>query len=375
MSNRYLLDLDTTNISREELREKIRETSEDEVLDAEMKRLGFWDPDNPPEGEAELGELNREIAVLKEQLAELKSDYTDRGDALERLKKAREERMAASKLRREENKLRREAARIARHEEWQRQRGEDIYYVGEDYSADLSKGEEQVELLASNGLTSLPTHKALAELLGLSVYQLRFLAFTRPVSRYNHYQRFAIPKKTGGERIISAPQPLLKAAQHAILEQIVSKVALHEAAHGFVPQRSILTNALPHVGAKIVLNLDLKDFFPTFNYRRVKGLFVSLGFSRSTATLLALLSTEPQIQAAELDGERWYLANGERFLPQGAPTSPAITNLICRKLDVRLSGLAASLGATYTRYADDLTFSSNDEEFNVGRFIQAVHTL
>jgi hypothetical protein len=127
------------------------------------------------------------------------------------------------------------------------------------------------------------------------------------------------------------------------------------------------------VGADVVVNLDLKDFFPTVSYRRVKGLFVHMGYSEAAATIFALLCTEPECVEAELDGITYHVAVGERFLPQGAPTSPAITNLLCRRMDRRLSGASQKLGFTYTRYADDLSFSaSGDAVRAIGRLLRQV---
>jgi len=108
-----------------------------------------------------------------------------------------------------------------------------------------------------------------------------------------------------------------------------------------------------------VVNLDLKDFFPSVGYPRVKGVFARLGYSEATATVLALLCTEPDVEEVELDGQRWFVTQGGRRLPQGAPTSPALTNILCRRLDRRLAGAARKLGFVYTRYADDLTFSAH----------------
>jgi retron-type reverse transcriptase len=173
----------------------------------------------------------------------------------------------------------------------------------------------------------------------------------------SHYVRFEIPKKTGGMRRISAPMSRLKHAQRWLLDHVLDRVALHDAAHGFRKQRSIVTNATPHVGAEQVVNVDLKDFFPTLEYKRIRGMFRGLGYGEAAATIFALISSEPEVDEIELDGQRFYVANGVRKLPQGAPTSPAITNIVCRRLDARLAGAAAKLGFTYTRYADDLTFS------------------
>jgi RNA-directed DNA polymerase len=128
-----------------------------------------------------------------------------------------------------------------------------------------------------------------------------------------------------------------------------------------VPGRSILSNAAPHTGRDVVVNFDLKDFFPTLTWKRVKGKFRGLGYSEAVATVLALICTEPDVDEIDLDGQRLYAKRGPRRLPQGAPTSPALTNLICLRLDQRLQGLAAKLGFTYTRYADDMTFSASGD--------------
>ncbi|WP_375789579.1 hypothetical protein ACE10Z_21005 [Bradyrhizobium sp. Pha-3] len=122
--------------------------------------------------------------------------------------------------------------------------------------------------------------------------------------------------------------PRLKRTQYWVLDNILARVPLHDAAHGFAAQRSILTNARNHVGRDVVINLDLKDFFPTLTYARVKGLFEALGYAEAVAIPLALLWTEPMVDEVALDGERHFVADGPRLLPQGAPTSPAITNLI-----------------------------------------------
>ncbi len=183
------------------------------------------------------------------------------------------------------------------------------------------------------------------------------------------YVEFEIPKAKGGTRRIAAPRTPLRKIQRKILDEILAKVPLHEACHGFVPGRSTVTNAKPHVGAAIVIKLDLKDFFPTVHYRRVKGLFEHLGYGADVAATLAGLTTY-----------RPKLADGTvvwpGMLPQGAPTSPAIANLTCRRLDHRLTKLAAKYGAVYTRYADDLTFSfAQVPEIRIGRFLWWVDAI
>jgi len=193
--------------------------------------------------------------------------------------------------------------------------------------------------------------------LGLTVARLRWLAYHRDAARRIHYRRFVIPKRGGGERAIWAPLPVLKAAQHWILRHIAEKLPVHGSAHGFLPGRSTLTNAAGHTDARVVVKVDVQDFFPTVTLRRVKGVFRKAGYREQVATLLALLCTEAPREVVVLDGETYYVSLGPRCLPQGAPTSPALTNTLCLRLDRRLSGLARRLGWRYTRYADDLTFS------------------
>ncbi len=185
------------------------------------------------------------------------------------------------------------------------------------------------------------------------------------------YTTFTIPKRDGDSRTICAPRDDLKAVQRRILAEILSKIPTHDAAHGFVPGRSTLTNATPHVGRALIVKFDLKDFFPTLHYRRAMGLMAHLGYdlddmcfsanddSRAIAPTLARLITYTPEAFRTFSGH----------LPQGAPTSPAASNIICRALDARLTGLADRLGGAYTRYADDLTFSFDaTPETGLGRF-------
>src|SRR5207248_389215 len=121
------------------------------------------------------------------------------------------------------------------------------------------------------GLPVLADAAQLAAAMGIPVGELRFLSFARRTSTVNHYRRFQIPKKTGGLRLISAPMPRLKRAQEWVLRNILEKVAIHDAAHGFRQGRSIVSNAAPHAAAEVVVNLDVEHFFPTITFRRIKG--------------------------------------------------------------------------------------------------------
>ncbi len=154
--------------------------------------------------------------------------------------------------------------------------------------------------------------------------------------------------------------PRLKRAQYWDLDNVLSRAPVHPAAHGFLAGRSIVSNAAPHVGQAVVINVDLKDFFPSIALPRVRGVFRQLGYGKQVATTLALLCTESATETVQVDGETFHVAHGPRVLPQGAPTSSALTNILCRRLDARLQGAAARLGFRYTRYADDLTFSGDE---------------
>ncbi len=213
------------------------------------------------------------------------------------------------------------------------------------------------ERAAENELPPLDTPRQLADALGLSIGQLRGFCFHRDAATSLHYRRFEIAKRDGTPRAIWAPLPRLKAAQRWVLRHVVERLPVHGAAHGFLPGRSILSNAAVHTDSRVVLKLDVKDFFPTVTWRRVKGVFRRAGYREQVSILLALLCTEAPREVVPLDGKTYYVSLGERCLPQGAPTSPGLTNALCLRLDRRLTGLATKAGWRYTRYADDLTFS------------------
>ena len=154
---------------------------------------------------------------------------------------------------------------------------------------DIDNAEERA---AENGLPPLSTPADLAEALKISVAQLRWFCYHRDAAKMIHYQRFTIPKRNGKEREIWAPTAQLKEIQHWILYNILERLLVHEAAHGFVPGRSIVTNAAVHTNSRLIVKMDLQDFFPTITFRRIKGLFRHAGYREQIATLLALLCSE-----------------------------------------------------------------------------------
>lgn len=163
-------------------------------------------------------------------------------------------------------------------------------------------------------------------------------------------------------RLIEAPKQTLKAVQRKILSEILQQIPAHQAAHGFVRGRSIVSNARPHVGQAVVIKLDLQNFYANVTYSRVVAIFRSMGYCREAAIWLGRLTTSatPWSMAVPDGDEELTSLYARRHLPQGAPTSPALANLSAFGLDVRLSGLLKKLGGNYTRYADDLTLSGSD---------------
>jgi hypothetical protein len=222
---------------------------------------------------------------------------------------------------------------------------------------DLATDEAQLQRY---GLPVWKTEEDVAAALSISVGQLRHFSQHRHRETVPHYVAFAIPKRSGGERLIYAPKRRLKAVLRTLDRLLVSRLPKSEHAHGFVRGRSIATNAAPHVGKAVVLHFDIKDCFPTIHFGRVRGLLIALGYSYPVAAALAVLMTESPRQPVAAEGRLYHVPTGPRVCVQGAPTSPGLCNAILLRLDRRLSGLARKHGFAYTRYADDLSFSSDD---------------
>ena len=357
--------------TRQEIYDRIRETSKDEYILEEMIRLGFWprtsgQPEDPADDIRKQGELERQLRALT-------TENTRLGNVEAMKKAARKQRMAESRQKQKETKERRLAERKTRAAAWLERKQREIVYLGDGVSNSLNQHEHNAAKLATTGLPELGTVAELAQAMNVSVGEVRFLAFHRRASTTTHYRRFGIAKKTGGIRLISAPMPRLKRAQEWVLFNILEKVELHRAAHGFRRGRSIVTNARPHRNSDVVINVDVENFFPTVTFPRIRGVFKNLGYSGQMATVLALICSEPEVDEVELDGRTFYVAKTERRLPQGAPSSPAVTNIICRGLDARLDRVAEQLGFRYTRYADDITFSGSGNAVpEIGRALRRI---
>ena len=192
----------------------------------------------------------------------------------------------------------------------------------------------------------------LAGILGFKPNRLAYIIYKLPPgSKYSEFKR---PKRDGGHRIILSPEPRLKLLQRRLANLLYDCVdEIHNGnrrsfAHGFEKGRSIVTNAALHKRRRYVLNIDIEDFFPSFNFGRVRGYFIKdrcFSLEPAVATIIA------------------QIACHENQLPQGSPCSPIISNLISHILDLRLARFAKQHRCTYSRYADDLTFSTNRKDF------------
>jgi len=235
----------------------------------------------------------------------------------------------------------------------------------------------------------LATPGDLADWLGLTVGDLEWFADAKDqhrrtsVPQLQHYAYAFAPKRFGPPRLIESPRPRLKALQRRILRAILDRAPVHDRAYGFVAGRSCLGAAQEHAGEAVVATVDLKDFFLHTPLRRVHGIFRCLGYPWAVARLLTGLcsaSTPPSVFMAlpETGRHDWLTRKvyESPHLPQGAPTSPALANLAAWQLDARLHGLAKSVDANYTRYADDLAFSG-DERFarRIKPFLAAVEDI
>jgi RNA-directed DNA polymerase len=243
----------------------------------------------------------------------------------------------------------------------------------EDFLSDRRAGSERVRF--DWPVARVDSVPELAQALELSDGQLAWLSDVKGLERtvaaerLRNYRYAAVPRRSGVPRVIEAPKLRLKEVQRWVLREVLDRLPVHDAAQGFARGRSVVDHARRHSGQPAVLRLDLADFFASVSAGRVFGLFRTAGYDPAVAHVLTGLTTNvvPQhvwtvIHAAAAGAPvpatfRLGRRLAAPHLPQGAPTSPALANLVAFRLDRRLSGLAAKQGLRYTRYADDLTFS------------------
>jgi RNA-directed DNA polymerase len=238
---------------------------------------------------------------------------------------------------------------------------------------------------ASWQVHALPTPGALADWLSLTPRELDWFADCHgrladvPPGPLHHYSYQWLAGRRGKFRLLEMPKQRLKALQRRLLHELLERIPLHEAAHGYRRGRSVATYVAPHAGQDLVLRFDLRDFFPSIRAARIHALFRTAGYPVAVARLLTGLCTgvvpADVLRAAPASGgpaaeARRRALYQEPHLPQGAPTSPALANLCAFRLDCRLAALARTVGASYTRYADDLAFSGCAELERAARRFQ-----
>lgn len=367
---------------RQQYRTAVNQMGKKEYTLMKMQEYGFWPEHLPtpyerqrnetPEEYQERQELLKEYQQLAKQIAQLYEEKAEINTKLRQLQKEYDQtwdydqirKDVAQKIMRESierraaRKRQRELEKEQVTEAWNQKKQAEILFIGTGYSGFLSHRENSIEKLSLLGMPIILDDKTLAGVLGIEYQQLRFLAYHRDVVKTDHYHRYTIAKRNGGERSIAAPKPLLKNVQKKILELILERVGVSDYAHGFLKNRSVVSGASVHnQQPDLLINMDIESFFPTITYERVRGMFHSFGYSGHLSSILAMLCTDCDRMEIEIKGEKRYVKTSSRRLPQGSPASPMITNIICRTLDQKLIELADQYQAQYSRYADDLSFS------------------
>lgn len=363
--------------SIEDVRNRVAEVGKAAAITEEMIRLGFITQEDLAAGKLKESEIKEILSELKPTLAEMgqvQAKLNSLGNLESVLKTIRSERIAMVKARREERKIEKERNRVLKQEAWEKNKRTKAPFLGVGVSTRLTFEGGDISRIVGQGLPELVSLSNIAEGMELSTEDLVWLCYERSTTDTDHYTRFEIPKRTGGTRLISSPKPKMRIAQSWINQNILNKLSPSTYCFAFRPKTSIVDNANQHVKKNVIVKLDVKDFFPSITFNRVRGYFEYLGYNPGVSTVLALVCTDAPRVRVTIKGRSRIVAIGARSLPQGACTSPALANLIASRLDSRLAGFINTLSGDwkYTRYADDLTFSTTDKEPEIGQLIAAV---
>lgn len=388
--------------NRKDYREAVNTIGKKEFTLMKMQEYGFW-PKNLPtpyekqENETkeeykerkvllqkyegivnEISKVYEEKEKINSKLKELQKKYDQTWDYEKIRADVSKTIMRESIARRAERKKEKQLEKEKRTKAWETKKKENIVFIGKGYNSLLYDRETIEERLISKELPVINDDKELASFLGIEYKDLRFLAYHRDVVFKDHYYRYTIPKKKGGVRNIAAPKTILKNAQRKILDNILLKIPVNNNAHGFIKGKGVVSGASVHPKQpELLINIDLKDFFQSVTFERVRGMFKGFGYSGYVSSMLAMICTYCERMNIEVKGEERYVKISERILPQGSPASPMITNIVCIRLDKRLSGLASKNGFTYSRYADDMSFSFTGDvnNLNTSKFLGLVSKI
>jgi RNA-directed DNA polymerase len=363
--------------SVERLRERIAAVGKPAAILEEMTRLGFVTQSDLQKvglAQTEVTKILNELEPTTKELREVEAQIAATGNLPELLAQIRTERIALVKANREKRNIEKARLRQEKHDAWEQRKRKEGLFLGVGVSSRLTFEGGDAEKISKAGLPVANTLAELAALMNLTTDDLVWLCYERGATDTDHYSRFEIPKRSGGTRLISSPKPKMRKAQSWINDQLLSQLTPSTYCYAFRPELSIVDNATKHLNKKLIVKCDIKDFFPSITFPRVRGYFEYLGYNPGVATVLALLCTDAPRARVTIKGNSMIVALGDRALPQGACTSPALANLIASRLDSRLAGLARVFKGEwiYTRYADDLTFSTDDTEAELGKFLAAV---
>ena len=359
---------------------KIAEMGMDNFVREEMLRLGFFnkiDPKKRKQAETVIKKTGTKLRRLRPKLLAIFREIEDSQNIealIKEVRRLRIERVKKERIERKERQARERTERqTARRKQWLKTPG----FLGVGVSNRLCFDGGDDPKLETNQLPVARNLQDLTQLMNVSESDLLWLSYERAASSVDHYTRFEIPKRSGEKRQISSPKPRLRVAQRWISETILDKLIPSPSATAFRLGSSIIKNATPHLHASVVVRMDIKDFFPSISFVRVRGFFENCGYNPGVATILALICTDAPRVKIILDGKTQWVAMGERSLPQGACTSPALANLIASQMDRRITGLTAKLDCQwrYTRYADDLSLSSAVSSPDVGRLLNSIKVI
>jgi RNA-directed DNA polymerase len=353
-------------------RERMNAIGKQNFIIEEMMRLGFLTKEDieavgpvADKHKRMLDELHETSHNLDEVIKQIASSQ----DFEAMIAEVRRNRIERVKLAREEKRRQKAILDAERAERNKVRKSETPTFFGRGYSSRVNFTDQPP---VNPSIPPLRSFLDVAQALDLTSSQLQWLVYHRQVASSDHYSRFEIPKRSGKTRVISSPKPAMKKAQTWVRENVLSTLSYHDAAMAFRPATSIVDNARVHAGEKVIVRIDLKDFFPSIGFDRVTNLFESAGYNGGVATLFALICTDAPRAKVVLDGLTQWATIAPRSLPQGAITSPDIANLVAYSLDLRLSAYADKSGWKYTRYADDLVLSTSVKDANASGMVSAV---
>ena len=363
-------------------RERIKQVGKESFQKEEMLVLGFWKPTSLKGRDLDnaknhLQETLNKLSTKRKELGELFKKIRDAQDVEKIIFEIRKRRIERVKVKKEERRIAKKAQKETKTKKDDLRRLITPPFLGRGVSGKLNfdgGDEKRIQDLRVPKITNVSD---LSNFLEIKENKIAWLCYHREVTSCDHYHRFNIPKKDGSPRIIAAPKTYLRNVQTWINAEILAQIELENAATAFRKERNILDNANPHCDRGLVIRVDLKDFFFSITFPRVRGFFESLGYNSGISTVLALLCTDTDRKKISYKSRDWFVSEGIRRLPQGATTSPALSNLIVRKLDRRINGLLNSIDKdwVYTRYADDLVISHPSTDTSVGKVIRGLKTI